>query len=297
MNNQFKSGFITIIGRPNAGKSTFVNQVLKQKIAIISDKPQTTRNKIQGIYNTNDAQMIFIDTPGVHKPKHKLGEILNQIALNALHEVDVTLFMISGDEALSTGNRYIMEHLQNLKQPVFLIINKIDLMTKEEIFKSIELYRKEFNFTEIIPISALNNDNVNHLLDLIKSYLPIGPLYYPIDAVTDHPERFIIGELIREKVLMKTWEEIPHSVAVIVEEIKKSEDDHVIDVLATIVVERSSQKGIMIGKGGSMLKDIGTLARKDIQNLLGSKVYLELWVKVIDDWRNRQHLLTEFGYK
>lgn len=297
MDKTFKSGFITIIGRPNAGKSTFLNQILKQKIAIISDKPQTTRNKIQGIYNTTGAQMVFIDTPGVHKPKHKLGEVLNQIALNALREVDITLFMISGNESLSSGNRYIMEHLKNLKQPVFLIINKIDLMTKEEIFKSIDLYQKEFDFKEIIPISALNNDNVNHLLELIEKYLPNGPQYYPIDAVTDHPERFIIGELIREKVLMKTREEIPHSVAVVIDQIKKAENGNVIDVLATIIVERPSQKGILIGKGGSMLKDIGTLARKDIQNLLGSKVYLELWVKVIKDWRNRKHLLNEFGYK
>ncbi len=294
---QFKSGFITIIGRPNAGKSTFINQILKQKIAIISDKPQTTRNKIQGIYNANDAQMVFIDTPGVHKPQHKLGEIMNEVALHALHEVDVILFMISGNESLSTGNRYIMDHLKNLKTPVFLIINKIDLMSKESILKTMDLYQNEMNFAEIVPISALNNNNVDHLIKVIKSYLQAGPRYYPDDVVTDHPEQFIISELIREKVLQKTREEIPHSVAVVIDDIKKREDSEVIDVMATIVIERQSQKRIIIGKGGSMLKEVGSLARLDIQNLLGSKVYLELWVKVIENWRNRSHLLNEMGYK
>ncbi len=296
MDNTFKSGFITIVGRPNAGKSTFINQILKQKIAIISDKPQTTRNKIQGIYNTADSQMIFIDTPGIHKPKHKLGQILNETAFNALREVDIILFMVSGNESLSGGNRYIIEHLKNIKQPMFLIINKIDLMTKEEIYHTIDTYQKEYNFSEIVPISALTNENVNHLLELIQSYLPNGPKYYPLDTITDHPEQFIIAELIREKVLLKTREEVPHSVAVIIDEIKKRKKSHVIDVMATIIVERSSQKGIIIGKGGKMLKDIGRLARLDIQNLLGSKVYLELWVKVIEDWRNRTYLLNEFGY-
>ena len=296
MDKEFKSGFITLIGRPNAGKSTFINQVLKQKIAIISDKPQTTRNRIQGIYNTSDAQMIFIDTPGIHKPHHELGKVLNNIALNALNEVDVILFMVSGNEKLSTGNRYIMEHLKNISAPVFLIINKIDLMNKNELIQSIAEYQKEFPFIEIVPISALNNDNVDYLLELIKKYLPNGPQYYPFDAVTDHPERFIISELIREKVLLKTREEIPHSVAVVIDDIRKRPNGNVIDVYATIIVERKSQKGIIIGKGGSMLKEIGTLARLDIKNLLGSKVYLELWVKVIENWRNRQNLLSEFGY-
>lgn len=296
MDKEFKSGFITLIGRPNAGKSTFINQVLKQKIAIISDKPQTTRNRIQGIYNTSDAQMIFIDTPGIHKPHHELGKVLNNIALNALNEVDVILFMVSGNEKLSTGNRYIMEHLKNISAPVFLIINKIDLMNKNELIQSIAEYQKEFPFIEIVPISALNNDNVDYLLELIKKYLPNGPQYYPFDAVTDHPERFIISELIREKVLLKTREEIPHSVAVVIDDIRKRPNGNVIDVYATIIVERKSQKGIIIGKGGCMLKEIGTLARLDIKNLLGSKVYLELWVKVIENWRNRQNLLSEFGY-
>lgn len=295
--DSFKSGFITLIGRPNAGKSTLINQVLKQKIAIISDKVQTTRNKILGIYNEKDCQMIFIDTPGIHKPHHELGKVLNKIALNTLKEVDLTLFLISGNEPLSTGNRFIIEHLQNIKTPVFLVINKIDLMTKEEIYKTIDTYQKEFSFSEIIPISALQNQNVDRLLSLIKDYLQEGPAYYPSDYITDHPERFIIGELIREKVLLKTREEVPHSVAVVIDSIGKQPNRNVVDVMATIIVERQSQKGILIGKGGQMLKEIGRLARLDIQNLLGSKIYLELWVKVIENWRNRPSILNEFGYR
>jgi GTP-binding protein Era len=294
MDKDFKSGFITLVGRPNAGKSTFINQVLKQKVAIISDKPQTTRNKIQGIYNEDDAQMIFIDTPGIHKPHHELGKVLNKIALNAVKEVDIVLFMISGNESLGTGNRMIIKQLEEVKNPVFLIINKIDIMNKEAVFQTINTYQKEFNFTEIIPISALTSENINTLLELIKKYLPIGPRYYPLNVVSDHPEHFIVCELIREKVLLKTREEIPHSVAVVIDDIKTN--NNIIDVMATIIVERSSQKGILIGKGGKMLKDIGTLARRDIENLLGNKIYLELWVKVIDNWRNRQNLLNNFGY-
>lgn len=297
MNKDFKSGFITLIGRPNAGKSTFINQVLKQKVAIISDKPQTTRNRIQAIYNTDGAQMIFIDTPGIHKPHHELGKVLNNIALNALREVDVILFLVDGNEKISAGNRYILEHLKKVTTPIFLIINKIDLMKKDEIIVKIDEYQKEFNFSEIVPISALMNDNVDYLLTLIKKYLPNGPQYYPLDAVTDYPERFIISELIREKVLHKTREEIPHSVAVIIDDIKKRDNQEIIDIFATIIVERKSQKGIIIGKGGTMLKEIGTLARKDIKNLLGSKVYLELWVKVVENWRNRQNILSQFGYQ
>lgn len=297
MNKDFKSGFITLIGRPNAGKSTFINQVLKQKVAIISDKPQTTRNRIQAIYNTEGAQMIFIDTPGIHKPHHELGKVLNNIALNALNEVDVILFFVSGNEKISTGNRYILEHLKKITTPIFLIINKIDLMKKDEIIVKIDEYQKEFNFTEIVPISALTNNNVDYLLTLIQKYLPNGPQYFPLDTVTDYPEQFIISELIREKVLHKTREEIPHSVAVIIDNIQKRPNQEIIDIYATIIVERKSQKGIIIGKGGSMLKEIGTLARKDIRNLLGSKVYLELWVKVVENWRNRQNILSQFGYQ
>lgn len=297
MQESYKSGFITIIGRPNVGKSTFLNQVLKQKIAIISDKPQTTRNKIHGICTTNTSQMIFIDTPGVHKPKHKLGEFMNNIALKAMKQVDIVMFMINGNEELSTGNRFIIENLKHVKQPVFLVVNKIDLLNNEEILLMIDKYQKEFDFTEIVPISALKNKNIDELLNTLIKYLPNGPKYYPDDAITDHPERFIISELIREKVLYKTREEIPHSVAVVIDEIKKRDDAEVIDVMASIIVERDSQKKIVIGKQGSMLKSVGTLARKDIQNLLGSKVYLELWVKVVKDWRNRNNLLNQYGYK
>jgi GTPase len=297
MQQKFKSGFITIVGRPNAGKSTFMNQVLKQKIAIVSDKPQTTRNKIQGVYTTDDAQMIFIDTPGIHKPKHKLGEFMNDIAISAMNQVDVVMFMVNGAEELSTGNRFIIDTFRNIKQPVFLIINKIDLITREQLLQQIDAYRQEFDFKEIIPISALKGSNVDELLSTLRKYLEEGPQYYPSDQITDHPERFIISELVREKVLIKTREEIPHSVAVVIDQIQKRDDAEVIDVMATIVVERDSQKGILIGKGGGMLKDIGTMARKDIQNLLGSKVFLELWVKVVKDWRNRKSYLSDFGYK
>ncbi|MDF2698544.1 MAG: era [Haloplasmataceae bacterium] len=297
MEEKFKSGFITIVGRPNAGKSTFINQVLKQKIAIVSDKPQTTRNKIQAVYTTSDAQIIFIDTPGVHKPKHKLGEFMNKVALNAMKQVDIVLFMIDGSESLSTGNRFIMETFKHTNQPVFLIINKIDIMKKENILATMDEYQKEFEFAEIIPISALTNNNVDHLVDTLKKYLPVGPQYYPSDIITDHPEKFVISELIREKVLIKTREEIPHSVAVVIDEVKKRDDAEVIDVFATIIIERDSQKRIIIGKGGQMLKDVGTLARRDIQNLLGSKVYLELWVKVVEDWRNKRSSLHDFGYR
>lgn len=296
MKNEFKSGFITIVGRPNAGKSTLVNQVLHQKIAIISDKPQTTRNKIQAVYTTNDAQMIFIDTPGIHKPKHKLGEFMNKLAINTLNQVDIILFMVNGAEELSTGNRFIMDTFKDTKRPVFLIINKIDLMKKDDLLVLMDQYQKEFSFTEIIPISALEGENIELLVNKLTEYLPEGPQYYPSDMITDHPERFIISELIREKVLYKTKEEVPHSVAVVIDQIEKREGTNVIDVMASVIVERDSQKRILIGKGGTMMKSIGTMARRDIENLLGSKVYLDLWVKVVKDWRNKRSSLVDFGY-
>ncbi|ERJ13821.1 GTPase Era [Haloplasma contractile] len=294
--DQFKSGFITIVGRPNVGKSTFLNQVLGQKIAIMSDKAQTTRNKIQGVYTTDDAQYIFVDTPGIHKPKHKLGTFMTKIALNTLNQVDLVLFMVNAEQKIGPGDRFIIEHLKNVKQPVLLVINKIDMIPKEQLLEIMAAYHKEFDFAEIVPISALTGENVSTLLGTIHSYLEEGPKYYPDDQVTDHPERFIISELIREKVLVKTREEIPHSVAVIIDDISKEEGKDIIDVQASIIVERPSQKGIVIGKNGSMLKDIGTLARKDIQDLLGSKVFLELWVKVVKDWRNKQTHLNNLGY-
>ncbi|WP_033828385.1 GTPase Era [Bacillus andreraoultii] len=294
--HQYKSGFITIIGRPNVGKSTFINQVIGQKIAIMSDKAQTTRNKIQGVLTTNDAQMIFIDTPGIHKPKHRLGEFMIKVATNTLNEVDIVLYMVNASESFGRGEEFILEKLQSVKTNVFLIINKIDLIHPDELITIIDQYKDKYPFAEIVPISALQGNNVDRLLDTIKNYLPEGPQYYPSDQITDHPERFIISELIREKVLHLTREEIPHSVAVIIEKIETRKNG-TLHIMAAIIVERDSQKGIIIGKQGSMLKEIGKRARVDIENLLGSKVFLELWVKVQKDWRNKATVLREFGYR
>lgn len=296
-NNQaFKSGFISIIGRPNVGKSTFLNRVVGQKIAIMSDKPQTTRNKVQGVVTTEDAQMIYIDTPGIHKPKHRLGDFMVKVARNTLSEVDVIMFMVNATEKIGPGDRFIIEMLKNTKTPVFLIINKIDLVHPDELLEIIVSYQEEYDFAEVVPISALNGNNTENLLTTLKKYLPEGPKYYPDEQVTDHPERFIISEFIREKVLHLTREEIPHSIAVAIEQIKRDEDRDLVNIMATIIVERDSQKGIVIGKQGSLLKEIGTKSRKDIEMLLGSKVFLELWVKVQKDWRNRPARLKEFGF-
>lgn len=296
-NNQaFKSGFISIIGRPNVGKSTFLNRVVGQKIAIMSDKPQTTRNKVQGVVTTDDAQMIYIDTPGIHKPKHRLGDFMVKVARNTLSEVDVIMFMVNATEKIGPGDRFIIEMLKNTKTPVFLIINKIDLVHPDELLEIIVSYQEEYDFAEVVPISALNGNNTENLLTTLKKYLPEGPKYYPDEQVTDHPERFIISEFIREKVLHLTREEIPHSIAVAIEQIKRDEDRDLVNIMATIIVERDSQKGIVIGKQGSLLKEIGTKSRKDIEMLLGSKVFLELWVKVQKDWRNRPARLKEFGF-
>ncbi|PLR68175.1 GTPase Era [Bacillus sp. UMB0893] len=300
MNNTekgYKSGFVSIIGRPNVGKSTFLNRVIGQKIAIMSDKPQTTRNKIQGVYTTNDSQIVFIDTPGIHKPKHKLGDFMMKVAQNTLKEVDVVLFMINAEEGYGRGDEFIIEKLQHTKTPVFLIINKIDQIHPDQLLPLIDQYRAFYPFKEIIPISALQGNNVDTLLEQIESYLPVGPQYYPADQVTDHPERFIISELIREKVLHLTREEIPHSVAVVIDAIKRRDNNQSIYVSATVIVERDSQKGIVIGKQGKMLKEVGQRARADIEALLGTKVFLELWVKVQKDWRNKMTQLRDFGFR
>lgn len=299
LNNRegYKSGFISIIGRPNVGKSTFLNRVVGQKIAIMSDKPQTTRNKVQGVVTTEDSQMVFIDTPGIHKPKHKLGDFMMKVAKNTLKEVDLVLFMANADESLGKGDEFIIDMLGDSGTPVVLVLNKIDLIHPDELIGVIDTYRGQMDFDEIVPISALQGNNVERLMEVIKEYLPEGPQYYPADQVTDHPERFIISELIREKVLHLTREEIPHSVAVVIERIAKREGQDTVDVSATIVVERDSQKGIVIGKRGALLKEVGTRARQDIEMLLGSKVYLELWVKVQKDWRNRSNQLREYGFR
>ncbi|MCM3769802.1 GTPase Era [Priestia aryabhattai] len=295
-NNEFKSGFVSIIGRPNVGKSTFLNRVIGQKIAIMSDKPQTTRNKIQGVYTEDHAQIVFIDTPGIHKPKHKLGDFMMKVAQNTLKEVDLILFMINATEGLGRGDEFIIERLKDTKTPVFLVINKIDEIHPDELFSIITTYKDLYPFAEIVPISALQGNNVERLLDQIKQRLPEGPQYYPADQVTDHPERFIITELIREKVLHATREEIPHSIAVVMDSMQRR-DNGAVYVGATIIVERDSQKGIVIGKQGKMLKEVGRKARADIEALLGSKVFLELWVKVQKDWRNRATHLRDFGFR
>ncbi|TWT26181.1 GTPase Era [Planomicrobium sp. CPCC 101110] len=297
-NNGFKSGFISIIGRPNVGKSTFLNRVVGQKIAIMSDKPQTTRNKVQGVVTTNDSQMIFIDTPGINEPRHKLGDFMLKVAKNTFREVDVLLFVASAADRIGKQDRFVLEMLKGLEVPVFLVLNKIDQVHPNDLPKIIESYRSEFDFKEAIPISALQGNNVENLLAKITEYLPEGPQYYPADQVTDHPERFIISELIREKALHLTREEIPHSIAVVIEKIAPDEEnENKIRVQATIMVERDSQKGIVIGKKGVLLKEIGTRARQDIENLLGSKVFLELWVKVQKDWRNKAVHLRDFGFR
>lgn len=296
-NNNFKSGFVAIVGRPNVGKSTFLNRVLKQKVAIMSDKAQTTRNKIQGVITDNDSQVIFIDTPGIHKPKHELGKFMTDTALGTLNEVDMVMFMTPANEKIGPGDRFIIEHLKRVKKPVFLVINKIDTIKKDDLVEVIANFKEEHEFDGVIPISAITGENVETLITVVKEHLEEGPQFYPTDFITDHPERFIISELIREKVLHLTREEIPHSVAVVIEEIQRDDrQENLINVAATVIVERKSQKGILIGKQGKMLKEIGTLARADITNLLGSKIYLELWVKIQKDWRNKKIHLTDFGY-
>ncbi|EPE63334.1 GTP-binding protein Era [Exiguobacterium sp. S17] len=293
----FKSGFVSIIGRPNVGKSTFLNRVIGQKIAIMSDKPQTTRNKVQGVYTTDDTQIIFIDTPGIHKPKHRLGDFMMKVATNALREVDAILFMVNVTEPRGAGDEFIIEKLKGLDTPIILVMNKIDLIHPDEIPAVIEQYTNQLDFAAYVPISALQGNNVEPLIGEIKKLLPEGPMYYPADQVTDHPERFIISELIREKVLHNTRDEIPHSIAVNIESIKKRDNSDMVDVEAVIMVERDSQKGIVIGKKGAMLRQVGTEARHDIELLLGTKVYLNLWVKVQKDWRNKMGQLRELGFR
>ncbi|TYS68781.1 GTPase Era [Sutcliffiella horikoshii] len=292
----YKSGFVSIIGRPNVGKSTFLNRVIGQKIAIMSDKPQTTRNKIQGVYTQDDAQIVFIDTPGIHKPKHKLGDFMMKVAQNTLKEVDLVLFMINAKEGLGKGDEFIIEKLKETSTPVYLVINKIDEVHPDDLLPLMGTYKALYPFKEIVPISALQGNNVEVLLEQIKQFLPEGPQYYPADQVTDHPERFIVAELIREKVLHLTREEVPHSIAVAIDSMKKRENKDMVDIQATVVVERDSQKGIVIGKQGKVLKEVGQKARVDIEALLGSKVFLELWVKVQKDWRNKQSQLRDFGF-
>ena len=292
----FKSGFVAILGRPNVGKSTFLNHVMGQKIAIRSDKAQTTRNKIMGIYTTDQEQIVFIDTPGIHKPKTALGDFMVESAYSTLREVDTVLFMISADEARGKGDDMIMERLKAAKVPVILVVNKIDKVHPNQLLSQIDDYRKQMDFKEVVPISALQGNNVSHLVDILSENLEEGYQYFPADQITDHPERFLVSEMIREKVLLLTREEIPHSVAVIIDSMKRDEETDKIHIRATIMVERDSQKGIIIGKGGSMLKKIGSMARRDIELMLGDKVFLETWVKVKKNWRDKKLDLADFGY-
>ena len=291
-----KSGFVTLIGRPNVGKSTLMNRLIGQKIAITSNKPQTTRNKIQTVYTCEQGQIVFLDTPGIHKAKNKLGDYMVNVAQHTLSEVDVILWLVEPSTFIGAGERHIIEQLKKTKTPVILVINKTDTVKREEILTFIDAYRKELEFAEIVPVSALKGDNTQDLIDSIFKYLPYGPMFYDEDTVTDQPQRQIVSELIREQALRCLDEEIPHGIAVSIDQMKWRADDSIVDIDATIVCERDSHKGIIIGKGGSMLKKIGSRARKEIEDLLETQVNLKLWVKVKKDWRDSDFLLKNFGY-
>ena len=296
MTENFKSGFVTIIGRPNVGKSTLMNRMIGQKIAITSNKPQTTRNRIQTVYTNEEGQIIFLDTPGIHKAKNKLGEYMVSVAERTLNEVDVIMWLVEPTTYIGAGEQHIAEQLKKCKTPVILVINKIDTVKKEEILTFIAAYKDICDFAEIIPCSALTGENADEVIRSIMKYLPYGPQFYDEDVVTDQPERQIVAELIREKALRMLDEEIPHGIAVSIEQMKTRKKGHIVDIDATIICERDSHKGIIIGKGGSMLKKIGSAARVEIENLLDMKVNLQLWVKVKKDWRDSDFLIKNFGY-
>ena len=291
-----KSGFAAVIGRPNVGKSTLINALIGQKIAIMSDKPQTTRSRILCILTEEDAQIIFLDTPGVHKPKHKLGDYMAKATEGALHGVDVIVFVVDVTEKMGAGEQYILKQLERVRVPVLLAVNKVDCIAREQVLPILANYAKAYDFAGIVPISAREGENLEGLLAEIKAHLPEGPQYYPADMVTDQPERLIVAELVREKVLALTRDEIPHAVAVDIEEMTARPKGDVY-IRAVIYVERESQKGIVIGAKGALLREIGAQARKDIEMLLGAKVFLDLWVKVKKDWRNREGVLHNFGFE
>ena len=296
MNEQYKSGFVTLIGRPNVGKSTLMNHLIGQKIAITSNKPQTTRNRIQTVYTCEKGQIVFVDTPGIHKAKNKLGEYMVNVAERTVNEVDAVLWLVEPTTLIGAGEQHIAKQLSTVKTPVILVINKVDTVKKEEILAFIDAYRKILDFAEIVPVSALKGTNTDTLLDVIFKYLPYGPQFYDEDTVTDQPQRQIVSELIREKALRCLDEEIPHGIAVSIDQMKFRKGGKMADISATIVCEKESHKGIIIGKQGAMLKKIGSAARYEIEQMLECKVNLQLWVKVKKDWRESDFLIKNFGY-
>ena len=296
MKENFKSGFVAIIGRPNVGKSTLMNHLIGQKIAITSKKPQTTRNKIQTVYTCEDGQIIFLDTPGIHKAKNKLGEYMVNVAEQTLKDVDVILWLVEPTTYIGAGEKHIAEQLQKTSLPVILVINKVDTVKKEDILQVIDNYRKLYDFAEIIPASALRGQNTKDIVNSLFKYMPYGPMFYDEDTVTDQPRRQIVAEIIREKALHALDEEIPHGIAVTIEKMRERKGQHIVDIEATIICERDSHKGIIIGKQGSMLKKIGSNARFEIEKMLEERVNLKIWVKVKKDWRDSDTLMKNFGY-
>lgn len=292
----FKSGFVTLIGRPNVGKSTLMNHLIGQKIAITSNKPQTTRNRIQTVYTSEEGQIVFLDTPGIHQAKNKLGEYMVSAAKSTLQEVDVVLWLVEPVEYIGTNEKNIAKQMEKVKVPVILVVNKIDTVKPEKLAPLIEKYSQLYPFAEVIPVSALRGKNIKSVISAIFKYLPYGPAFYDEDTITDQPQRQIAAEIIREKALRCLEEEIPHGVAVAIDTMKPREDGEIWDIEATIICEKDSHKGIIIGKGGAMLRKIGSQARRDIENMLEAKVNLQLWVKVKKDWRDSDYLVKNFGY-
>ena len=296
MKENYKSGFVSLIGRPNVGKSTLMNRLIGQKIAITSNKPQTTRYKIKTVYTCDDGQIVFLDTPGIHKAKNKLGEYMVNVAQRTFKDADVVLWLVEASTYVGAGERHIAEQLKTCKLPVILVINKVDTVKKEEVPSFIQAYRNLYDFAEIVPVSALRSQNLDTLLECIFKYLPYGPQFYDEDTVTDQPQRQIVAEMIREKALRTLDEEIPHGIAVTIDRMKERPDGKIVDIDATIICERDSHKGIIIGKQGAMLKKIGSAARYEIENMLEQKVNLKVWVKVKKDWRDSDYLIKNFGY-
>lgn len=290
-----KSGFVSFVGRPNVGKSTLLNSILGKRVAITSDKPQTTRNMIQGIYNDKDTQIVFVDTPGIHKPQNKLGRALNKQTYFTINDVDIVIMVVDISEKIGKGDMFVIDVLKNVDKPVFLVINKIDKLPREEILKKIDEYQKLYDFAEIIPVSARKKDNIDRLIEVIKKYLPDNIMYYDRETVTDSSREFIISEFIREKVLDLTEEEVPHAVTCVVENIE--EENNILSIDASIIVDRENLKKIIIGKNGNMIKEIGIRARQDIEEYFGKKVYLDLFVKVVPKWRDKEKFLNTIGYK